>query len=79
MSDIATYKMELRRLRKFLEAKRAFARVAREAGVAHTTVTRVMNGQWVSLPVLDAARRVKESIEQEQAEVVAKGTKIIAA
>lgn len=79
MTDIATYKIELDRLRKFIATNRAFNRVAREAGVSHSTVTSVLNGEWVNATVLEAAANVRKQIEKEQVEKIIPAIKAIKA
>lgn len=77
MTDIATYKIELDRLRKFIATNRAFNRVARQAGVSHSTVTSVLNGEWVNATVLEAAANVRKQIEKEQVEKIIPAIKAI--
>lgn len=79
MKDIATYKIELDKLRKFIAENRAFNRVAREAGVSHNTVTCVLNGEWVNKDVLSAAASVRKQIEKERVEKVIPALKAIKA
>lgn len=62
--NISEYKINLGRLKASVFGH--YGRIAKKAGVTVPTVSQVLNGEWVNMDVLKAAKQVQKELIKEQ-------------